>query len=188
MTQDWTERFAAAFPEYSQLLNGKAEEFDFAIDRIDLIGGQSIPFQRAGVTAIVGANNAGKSTVLREVSEKLAHVRGFAEQPRVAVDSLELYCRGSKADVISWLGQNASFVVQGTNAGFQRAQIGIQRPNVLTNSWQTPLTELGALASSVVFYGNAQGRFNIWFSRNARFSCGSTTAPHPLSTGFKAAP
>jgi energy-coupling factor transporter ATP-binding protein EcfA2 len=161
LTQNWTERFDSAFPGYSHLAGGNAEEFDFAINRVNLIGGQSIELQRAGVTAIVGANNAGKSTVLREVSEKLSHSPGYAEQPRIAVDSLELYSRGSSADVISWLGQNSSFVVQGTNAGFQRAQTGLQHPSQLIQTWQTPLIELGMLASSVVFYGNAQGRFSI---------------------------
>ena len=119
-TQDWSERFTAAFPEYSHLRGGNADEFDFAINRINLIGGQSIPLQRSGVTAIVGANNAGKSTVLPEVWEKLSHMPGQFEQARIAVDSLELHGPGCQADPISWLGQNASFVVQGPNAGFQR--------------------------------------------------------------------
>lgn len=111
LTQDWIERFTSALPQYTHLLGGNADEFDFAIDRIHLIGGQSIPLQRSGVTAIVGANNAGKSTVLREVSEKLSHSPGHAEQPRIAVKSLDLHASGSHADVISWLGQSASFVV-----------------------------------------------------------------------------
>ncbi|MGO4806956.1 ATP-dependent endonuclease [Arthrobacter sp. 2MCAF15] len=177
--QDWGERFAAAFPDYSHLAGGNGDEFDFAIDRINLIGGQSIQLQRAGVTAIVGANNAGKSTVLREVWEKLSHSPGFPEQPRIAVDSLELHGPGSQADVISWLGQNASFVVQGTSAGFQRAQTGVQHPSMLIQAWQNPLSELGALASSLVFYGNAQGRFGIGGAVEMRESAGDPPQ-HPV--------
>ncbi|HEV7951196.1 MAG TPA: hypothetical protein VGP24_15645 [Glaciihabitans sp.] len=179
MTQDWSDRFDAAFPGYSHLMGGNADEFDFAIDRINLIGGESIPLQRAGVTAIVGANNAGKSTVLREVWEKLSHHRGNPEQPRIAVDSLELYGPGSPADVISWIGQNSSFVVQGTNAGFQRAQMGIQHPSSLVQSWQHPLSELGYLASAFVFYGNAQGRFGIGGAAEMRDSVGDPPQ-HPI--------
>lgn len=37
----------------------------------------------------------------------------------------------------------------------------MQHPASLLQTWQTPPTELGPLASSVMFYGNAQGRFNI---------------------------
>lgn len=179
MSEHWRERFAASFPNYSHLLDGDANSFDFAIDRINLIGGQSIPLQRAGVTAIVGANNAGKSTVLREVWEKLAHTPGHPEQPRISVDSLELYGPGTQGDVISWLGQNASFVAQGTSAGFQRAQTGIQHPGVLIQAWQEPLTELGALASSLIFYGNAQGRFGIGGAVEMRESVGDPPQ-HPV--------
>lgn len=160
-------------------MGGNADEFDFAIDRINLIGGESIPLQRAGVTAIVGANNAGKSTVLREVWEKLSHHPGNPEQSRIAVDSLELYGPGSPADVISWLGQNSSFVVQGTNSGFQRPQTGVQHPALLVQSWQTPLIGLGVLASSLVFYGNAQGRFGIGGSAEMRESVGDPPQ-HPV--------
>lgn len=179
MTQDWAERFAAAFPNYQHFMGGDANSFDFAIDRINLIGGQSIPLERAGVTAIVGANNAGKSTVLREVWEKLSHSPGYVEQPRIAVESLELYGPGSQADVISWLGQNASFVVQGTDAGFQRSQMGVQHPGVLLQSWQNPPDELGALANSLVFYGNAQGRFGIGGAAEMRESAGDPPQ-HPI--------
>ncbi|TQS92924.1 hypothetical protein EU811_07750 [Arthrobacter sp. TS-15] len=160
MTQDWTERLKAAFPDQSHLVNGKAENFDFAIDRINLFGGQSIPLQRAGVTAIVGANNAGKSTVLREVSEKLSHIPGYHEQPRVAVDSLDLYAQGSEADVVSWLGQNSDFVVRDSSAGFQLGG-NVLPPSSLVMTWKDPPMELGHLASSLVFYGNAQGRFAL---------------------------
>lgn len=180
MTHDWDERFKAAFPDYLHLADGDPYEFDFAIECINLIGGQSIPLQRAGVTAIVGANNAGKSTVLREVWEKLSHIPGYPEQPRIAVDSLELYGPGRQADVISWLGQNASFVVQaGGNAGFQRAQTGIQHPHSLIQAWQNPPNELGVLASSLVFYGNAQGRFGIGGAAEMRESVGDPPE-HPV--------
>jgi len=160
LTQDWTERLKAAFPDQSHLVNGKAENFDFAIDRINLFGGQSIPLQRAGVTAIVGANNAGKSTVLREVSEKLSHIPGYHEQPRLAVESLDLHALGSQADVISWMGENSSFVVRESSAGFQRDG-NILSPGALVMTWQDRFIELGHLASSLVFYGNAQGRFAL---------------------------
>ncbi|MFC9352943.1 ATP-dependent endonuclease [Arthrobacter sp. NPDC057013] len=179
MTQDWTERFEAAFPGYSHLTGGDANNFDFAIDRIDLIGGHSIPLQRAGVTAVVGANNAGKSTVLREVWEKLSEQPGQPEQSRLAVESLELYGPGSPADVVSWLGQNASFVIQGTSAGFQRAQTGLHHPGILTQTWQNPLHALGALTSWLVFYGNAQGRFGIGGAAEMRESVGDPPQ-HPV--------
>jgi hypothetical protein len=62
----WQERLQAAFPSNSVLFNGQADDFSFVVDSIDLIGGEFIPLQDAGVTAIVGAHDAGTSTVLRK--------------------------------------------------------------------------------------------------------------------------
>lgn len=177
--RDWRERFTAAFPDYVHLMGGEARNFDLAIDRINLFGGQSIQLQRAGVTAVVGANNAGKSTVLREVWQKLSHHPGNVEQPRLAVDSLALFHQGSQADVISWLGQNASFVVQGNEAGFHRAQTGIQRPAQIVRAWENPSNGLGTLAPSLLFYGNAQGRFGIGGAAEMRDSVGDPPQ-HPV--------
>lgn len=167
---DWHERFVAAFPGDAHLHNGDGARFDFSINAINLRGGDRIELKPSGVTAIVGANNAGKSTILRELWEKLSHRLGYPEQPRLAVESLDLSRSGDPADVIDWLGNNASFVVQGTTAGFQRAQTGVEHPQMLIQTWHDPLEELGVLANSLVFYGNAQGRFGIGGSAEMRES------------------
>jgi len=158
----WQERLQAAFPGHPDLLNGSADAFGFVVESINLAGGGTIPVQRAGVTAIVGANNAGKSTVLREVWEKLSHMPGHPESPRIAVESVTLSTSGARADVVSWVGDNSTFVQRDANVGFQRAQTGVVHPHMLVQAWdpQSP-TELGQLASFLVFYGNAQGRFGI---------------------------
>ncbi|MDI2098324.1 ATP-dependent nuclease [Ruicaihuangia caeni] len=158
----WQERLQAAFPSNSALFNGQANDFSFVVQSINLIGGESIPLQRAGVTAVVGANNAGKSTVLREAWEKLAHRPGHPEVPRIAVESLTLATSGTAADVISWVGENSTFIQRDSTAGFQRAQTGVVNPSQLLRGWNThPPAELGELANFLVFYGNAQGRFGI---------------------------
>ncbi|MFK0073804.1 ATP-dependent nuclease [Arthrobacter woluwensis] len=179
MDQDWTERFVKALPDFAHLIGGDAKAFDFAIERINLIGGQSIPLQRPGVTAIVGANNAGKSTVLREVSEMLSHYVGTPSPPRISVDSLDLFGRGTRPDAIAWLGEKSSFVVQGASAGFQRANFGITHPHTLIQYWDNPPEALGPLADSVVFYGNAQGRFGIGGSAEMRDSI-ADPPQHPI--------
>ncbi|MFD5863466.1 ATP-dependent endonuclease [Agromyces sp. NPDC127015] len=179
MTQDWRERIQLAFPNDAHLADGDAEAFEFSVDSIQLIGGERIELQQAGVTAIVGANNVGKSTILREVVDKLNHRRGFPEQPRVAVDSLQTTRKGGPNDVIAWLGNNSNFVVQGTSAGFQRPQTSIEQPRVLVKTWPSPLEGLGALAPFLTFYGNAQGRFSIGGSAEMRESVGDPPQ-HPV--------
>ncbi|WP_417564091.1 ATP-dependent nuclease [Microbacterium sp.] len=157
----WRERLLTSFPANPELVGGDAANFSFSVRSIDLIGGGSIQLQSSGVTAIVGANNAGKSTILREVWEKLSHQPGHPEAPRIAVQSLDLVGSGSTADVIAWAGDNSSFVQRDSNAGFQRAQTGVIHPHVLTQTWNNQPFELGKLANFLVFYGNAQGRFGI---------------------------
>lgn len=161
VNSSWRERFTAAYPDLDHLVSGDQDRFGFAVKTIRMYGGETVPLQESGVTAIVGANNAGKSTLLREMWEKLSHQPGFPEQPRIAVEGLEIVSHGGPQDVIAWLGQNSSFVVQGTSAGFQRSQMSIQHPTTLIGAWSEPMVELGSLATPLVFYGNAQARFSI---------------------------
>ncbi|MBE1513724.1 ATP-dependent nuclease [Nesterenkonia halotolerans] len=175
----WIDQFLAAFPDRTDVADADSTAFDFSIDRINMAGGESVPIQRAGVTAIVGSNNAGKSTLLREISELISHRRGSAERPRVAVESLNVTRRGTTADAISWLGQNASFVVQDHQSGFHRAETGILDPATIQYNWTHSSAGLGGLAGSVVFYGDAQRRFNIGGAAEMRDS--HTDPPeHPI--------
>ena len=161
MTDDWKERFAASFPAMLEWLNGDAQNFRFSVKSIHLKGGAEIPLQQAGVTAIVGANNTGKSTALREAWQILSHQLHTSEHPRIAVDRLELNTAGEQKDLIAWLGSNSSFIQKGSSAGFQRSRTGVQSPQLLAMGWDGSGTSLGALASYLGFYGDAQGRFGI---------------------------
>lgn len=101
MTEDWKERFAASFPGLLDWLDGDDQKFSFSVKSIHLIGGAEIPLQQAGVTAIVGANNAGKSTALRETWQILSHQPHTIEQQRIAVERLELSTDGNEKDLIA---------------------------------------------------------------------------------------
>lgn len=160
-TGDWRERIQQAFEGVAHLVDGSANDFDVAIRSINLHSGDQIELQPSGVTAIVGANNAGKSTILKEAFDLLSRRSHQAATPRVSVDSVTLQRSGSAADVVAWLGANANFVVQGMQAGFQRANTGIERPDSVAQIWVAEPNTLGSLAPFLAFYGNAQGRFNI---------------------------
>lgn len=160
-TADWRERIQQAFQGVGHLVEGDAENFDVAISSINLHSGDRIELQSSGVTAIVGANNAGKSTILKEAFELLSHRSYQAAAPRVSVESLALQRSGSASDVVAWLGENAHFVNQGSQAGFQRANTSMERPTEVAHIWNTEPDTLGSLTPFLAFYGNAQGRFNI---------------------------
>jgi len=170
VAHDWRERLKATLPGYAHLTNGDLTHFDLTVTAIHLLGGGKITLQTPGVTAVVGANNAGKSTILREVSETLAHREGYPETPRISVSSLELKRSGSAADAIAWLGDNADFVVQGTEAGFKRADTGLEHPGLLAQAWDSTIQTLGPLSAFLAFYGNAKGRFNLGGSAEMRES------------------
>lgn len=61
---------------------GKHNNFSFAIESITVGSGDAVQLPRAGVVAVVGGNNVGKSTLLRQIYEHLSHGPG---QPRVAI-------------------------------------------------------------------------------------------------------
>lgn len=168
MTDDWKDKFTNAFPALTQLLGGDDQEFDFSVRTIRLFGGAEIPLQQAGVTAIVGPNNAGKSTVLRETWAKLTHRIHYAEPPRIVVKDLDLALGGEQRDLLAWLGKNSSFTTKGGQAGFQRSQKQVQNPQMLTTVWKKPNSDLGSLASFLGFYGDAQGRFGVGGSAEMR--------------------
>ena len=166
---NWREELRSAFPDDGNLHDGSSLEFAFTLRSIELYGGDSIAVQEAGVTALVGANNAGKSTILREVWEKLRKEQGHQEPRTRSVETLKLDVRGGPADAIAWVGENASFVQRDTTVGFQRALTGIVHPRFLAAGIHTkPNSSLGQLASFLVLYGNAQGRFGIGGSAEMR--------------------
>ena len=159
--EDWRERIQQAFEGVDHLIDGDASNFDVAINSINLSNGDKIELQSSGVTVIVGANNAGKSTILKESFDLLSHRHYLPASPRVSVDSLTLQRMGSAADVIAWLGMNAHFVAQGRDAGFRREDTEMVRPDMVAQAWDSEPNTLGQLSPFLAFYGNAQGRFNI---------------------------
>lgn len=90
------------------LLSGSAESFGMRIIALTLQDGSRIALPKSGVLAVVGPNNAGKSTLLREIVE---HVRLGPGQPGIfrIVDKLQLSVSGNEADVVSWLSAHAQF-------------------------------------------------------------------------------
>lgn len=156
------ENFDAAYsgsnPDW---LGGAAAKFAFSIEQITLKSGDVIRPQRAGVTAIVGSNNAGKSTILRELTEWLSHEPNHPRPPTLSIDSVELSTSGSDADLIAWLGSNSSFTLTGTEMGFVRPLADFLRPSQLSWYWTQRNLGMGSLKPFLCFYGNAQGRFSV---------------------------
>ena len=88
-----TDAFMAGLPE--TLRGGDADSVSCAISALRLIDGTILVPPAPGVTAIVGPNNAGKSTLLREVHAATGlEPNQVLTLPRV-VNSIELRARRS---------------------------------------------------------------------------------------------
>lgn len=121
----------------TDLLDGRADAVDVSIDRIQLTGGSELRPPARGVTAVVGANNVGKSTLLRQLHQMLYRYPGHDVYDRRSVDEVMLRRVGSAADLLSWLSVHARLVRQGSASGFVR--LDHQQPSEpqgLANLWQ----------------------------------------------------
>lgn len=86
------------------LARGEREEFKAAAASLEFHGGSKICFARSGVTAIVGANNCGKSTLLNQITALLQNP-GHLPQPPIAVQ-IESEISGTREDVLDWFCEN----------------------------------------------------------------------------------
>ena len=164
---DFHAAFAESNPEW---VKGDADAFGFHIDEIQLKSGDIVRPQAAGVTAIVGANNSGKSTILRELVEELQRQPYATGLPRLALDRVTPSIAGEIGDVLAWLNANSALTSQSQSLGFTRAMAGFHTVSSIANQWLQRDKGLGGLASFICFYGNATGRLSIGGSAEMRES------------------
>ena len=141
--------------------SGDAANFGVSIRSINLKNGDQIELQPSGVTAIVGANNAGKSTILKETSELLPHGPAQHSNSKISVASLSIARKGSREDFMAWVAKNLKFVTRNGISGFLHPEVGLFEPYDIASTWESHGESLGQLAPILALYGNAQGRFNI---------------------------
>lgn len=172
---------AAHESSHAHLLSGESAAFDFAIEEVRLRGGGVIRPQRAGVTAIVGANNAGKSTVLRELNAYLEVHPSQSQPPYLALESVALSGSGAE-HLIEWLMQNSALVVEGPNLSFMRPGTSPENMASMAYYWQNMATGsggIGGLRNFLCFYGNAEGRLTLRASAEKRESI-ADPPQHPM--------
>lgn len=154
--------FELSLPEH--LRDGDSARFAFAIDSIALEDGQALHLPRPGVTAVVGGNNVGKSTLLRQINELLPqrppNLGSFALAQPPVLRSIELYKNGEPCDVAAWLMRHAVLAqpdpdVVGSAFQFSKAgAIGFP-PGGVEHAWTWAL---GQLATHLVYSAGARSR------------------------------
>lgn len=147
------------------LQGGSPDAFGLMVTRIDLVGGSSITPPTAGVTAIVGGNNVGKSTLLRELVQTLSTQPNTVTPPRLVIQKVQAHRNGSAADLIAWLREHCDWVFRPGQPfpGFVR--LGQQQPLTaqdMAYNWHPGGDErLGQLFPYVVHYSDAMQRAGI---------------------------
>ncbi|MEG3633402.1 ATP-dependent nuclease [Micromonospora palythoicola] len=150
-------------PEYQ---NGNHEAFSIRLDSMTLKSGDRVAFTSSGVTAFVGGNNVGKSTILSEANQLLKrnYPPGRTEIFRI-VDRLETIKSGSDSDLFAWLREQGYF-----HAPTNRARQGfaypygeeVRSPDELRGEFQRAKNSdhLGLIGGYVVHYSQALDRLH----------------------------
>lgn len=154
-------RLAAHLAE-SALLGGDASSARVKLTEIVLTDTTVIQVPPVGVTVVVGPNNAGKSTLLRECYESMHldfETRSTGRMMQAAPMSLE----GSAADILAWLIQHVSyneshgFTALNNEAKLNPEMIRQSLPNLWARA-QAAQRLSGYLASFFVYYATTDTR------------------------------
>lgn len=168
-----------ALPE--SLRGGDATQCSYAISSIQMQEEDPIPLANPGVTAIVGGNNAGKSTLLRQIREMSSISPGMPEDPGpphllTAMDSTKV---GTVSDLAAWLLHHADLVASPDGRPlFQRYGAQHVDPQLLAHLWGGG-TQLGTLSSHLVHYADARDRHS-WTVGTGRRAIFTDPPTHPI--------
>lgn len=131
---------------------------------IQLFHNKSYDLPAPGVTAIVGGNNSGKSTLLRQLNDKLHSPGNLLYGPVDIVTNATSVRTGTAADFLSWFAQHATYF-----PGGDRQESYFRQPNggwsstarALASQWEheEQISSFGPGAQSLIFYADAQSRF-----------------------------
>lgn len=162
MTKDVDDVVRRALPSRPELLGGTSGNFGFVVTGVNLVGGERVTLQAAGVTVLVGANNAGKSTLLAEVASEFRSGPPGPGAPRLAVDSLDFKREGELADFVAWIASNAHLHEYSGHMSFSLAPMHNVNVRELESIWLSLAAgDVRELAAALCFHGDAQGRFGV---------------------------
>jgi hypothetical protein len=140
-----------------ELRNGDASKFGFGIKQLVLQDGDPIDLPAPGITAIVGGNNSGKSTLLRQIASTLSG--GVASTPRLLTKVVP-FKYGTVPDVVAWLQQHARLIesMPGFSSKFIRPGAQPADLVLIKRCWAG---DLGPLASHFVHRADVRERSTL---------------------------
>ncbi|MFK4789928.1 AAA family ATPase [Microbacterium sp. ZW T5_56] len=179
MSEAWQAQYEAAYGNELGIKNGDASQFGVSIRQVTLRSGSTFLPQPSGVTAIVGPNNAGKSTLLREIHQTLTSSWQDQLAARRIVADVALSKSGSTADAICWAANNLTFSPPPIGQGFSRDGGSQFSPHIFSAWEREGDRQSASVLDLVALYGDARGRFGIAGSVQGRDESSSPPI-HPL--------
>jgi energy-coupling factor transporter ATP-binding protein EcfA2 len=164
LTSDYTTRLGLR----SNHATGSAANVDLAVKEIGLKSGQLVELPRTGVTVVVGGNNVGKSTLLRELHGLLTQSPWNVSAPssRVIVDNVLTTRSGNNDDMIAWLAEHVE-IVSGQEPGFvskdgrSTHNVPLHVLNQLWGDSSNTDNKLGPLGHMLVHLASSRDRFAL---------------------------
>jgi len=135
--------------------------FNLTVTELTFSDGTNVRVPATGVIAIVGPNNAGKSSVLRDIRTLLE-----ANIPCRVIREVRFAVSGTKEDLLVWLKNNCTEMVDGTFHRGNRQISSYFLPDV-TKFSQDSLARLGSLANILCVVLNAEERLGAAHSTDA---------------------
>lgn len=165
----------------SDLPRGSADAVQVAVTSVATKDGSSLRLPAPGVSAIVGPNNVGKSTLLKELNNLIHNNRS---SNNLILNSISTYQEGSDGDFLSWLYEHRPFDSRkGRVPGFSiPASRNPESIDNLLNEWRSKGASVGfapMLARAFAFYADANSRLKYVQAHQARDDA-SEPAAHPM--------
>lgn len=147
-----------------------------------LVSGDSIDLPAPGATVVVGANNAGKSTLLRQLNTLLANGPAHLESnPPRLIDSIEFFRDFDTNDLIHWLSGRSTLIQQAAIHGGDYFAIGeatINAEGVRAGVHALSHDHLPDFYSAMVFFADATSRLSYGFASSARSELEAPATEH----------
>jgi hypothetical protein len=142
--------------------DGNAEDFRVTVTQILMASGDSIEPPDRGITVVVGGNNAGKSTFLRDIWTKLSRPAYSVYKP-LLIEEVGLSRNGTDSDVFAWFTQNVPWSGLNSRSGFLTENGVATTVNALKKFCKegNSLHSIVEIASHIVQRGDLHKRLDV---------------------------
>ncbi|MFJ4266284.1 ATP-dependent nuclease [Paenarthrobacter nicotinovorans] len=175
-------------PNWAEVLGvdlGSADGVGVRIESISIGENPPVELEPFGITAIVGSNNSGKSTLLKQLRDFMHQGPSVLQHlPVQLISDVRLKANGSPMDFLAWLTENAHYA-PAPPGGYGRGAFlyGPHAVDVVNgpNTWMNIDTghSLGDLGPVFAYSANGDNRFHYAGGCNARHE-GTEPPSEPL--------